>query len=35
MNTTIKSNKYMKQFSRTVKGSLEKIKDKVSDHNED
>jgi len=25
----------MKQFSRTVKEALEKIKEKVSDHNED
>gem|GEM_PF-2536313 len=35
MKTTIKSNKYMKQFSRVVKKSLEMIKAKVSDHNED
>lgn len=34
MKTTIQSNKYMNQFSRTVKKSLEKIKVKVSDHNE-
>lgn len=35
MKTTIKSSKYMDQFSRTVKEALEKIKVKVSDHNED